>query len=119
MNEEHDPWDIYESWGQIFRSAGLWNLSLDYCAKLLAVVYLYGGGDESFTFNRRLLIDTQTAKDRLNIAGAEVPDEEGAELLRHYAKIWKPTKANTPCGWAVNQEAQDFMTENYNIKLRV
>lgn len=64
MTEKAPNRDLYEAWSRTFRAADLWPLSLDYCARLLAVIYIYAGSAEEFTYNRKLVTDIKIAQER-------------------------------------------------------
>lgn len=113
----------YRKWLQSCLAAGIPALTLDTCARLLAIVYVLGGSMEAFTHNEKLKAEWQYAQKRLNIGDGLTPDEEGAELLREYAdeleSHYENALANEDSGsplakvhpeWVV-----EFMNNRYNI----
>lgn len=78
--------DLYKQWSDAFDSVGMCHLSLDTCCKILAVVYVYGGSHENFTFNEKLRIDYQAAAKRCNIGGGLTPNIEAVKLIRQYTQ---------------------------------
>lgn len=113
---------LYQQWADAFASVGECHLSLDTCCKLLAVVYVCGGEDASFTHNMKLVTDWRAAARRLNISGGETPDPEGHALLRKYIgdleeDVAKRSRAfkdlHAPC---TVEWANRLFAERYNIK---
>lgn len=89
--------ELYANWADAFRSIGMWHISLDKCAKILAIIY-DNAGNESFTHNTRFVTDWKTAQKRLYLfGGTEVPEEDkeeviqGRELVRQYVKELEDT----------------------------
>lgn len=60
---------------------GLKVVSDDTCCKVLAWLYVYGGGYE-VNYNTKLLADIRYAQKRLNVYGSEIPNPELCEPLR-------------------------------------
>lgn len=77
---------IYESYIATCKSCGIKPISDDWCCRLLAIVYVYGGNSESFTHNMKLLADVEYAQERLNIKGGCIPDAELLPELQQYIK---------------------------------
>lgn len=63
---------------------GLKVISDDFCCKLLAWLYVYGGERESVLYNVKLRAEIMYAQSRLNLHGGEVPDAELSSRLRQY-----------------------------------
>ena len=95
-------------------TAGLPIVSADKCCKLLAWLYVYGGGCESVVTDERLRNDILYAQRRLNILGGEVPDTELLPIFQEYVKSTggydKPYK--TPPEWVIELE------QEYGIRRR-
>lgn len=119
--------EMYKQWVEAFASVGMNHLSFDTCAKILAVVYVYGGGNEDFTLNDKLRVDYNSAQRRFNITGGETPDAEGVEAINAYIMELENDIKNSALGeiegapfvkvchveWAVS-----MFNERYGIKLR-
>ncbi|MBQ0073633.1 MAG: hypothetical protein KBT34_05525 [Prevotella sp.] len=86
---------LYNDWAQAFQSIGMCHISLDKCAKILAIIY-DNGGNEAFTLSTRFVTDWKTAQQRLYLlGGTEVPalkaDEvaRGRNLVKSILRNWK------------------------------
>jgi hypothetical protein len=89
-------------------SAGLKIISDDKCCRLLAWLYVYGGGNEQPVFDGRLNSAMLYAQRRLNLWGAERPDHELVPVLQGYTK--SITDYKNPPEWVLELE------EEYGIK---
>jgi hypothetical protein len=69
-----------------FNSIGTTMFSDDFCCKLLAWVYIFGGGNEAVTLNKTMHDTIKVAQDRLNLHGGEVPNAKLLPLLQRYMK---------------------------------
>ena len=68
-------------------SAGLWIVPRDKCCKLLAVMLVFGGGNEAFVMNPTLREACFFAQRMFHIQGGEVPDAEATiEIQRLVAE---------------------------------
>ena len=65
-------------------SAGIPIISGDECCRLLAWLYIYGGGHEQCVVDERLRNAIFYAQQRLNINGGEAPDKELTPVLQGY-----------------------------------
>lgn len=77
---------------------GLKVVSDDTCCKVLAWLYVHGGGYE-VNYNTKLLADIKYAQKRLNVYGSEIPDSELCETLRARVKELEAsvkTKSQSP-----------------------
>lgn len=106
--------DLYKKWCDTLQSASIKPISDDTCCKLLAITYIYGGGNEAFVLNYKLQTDIRYAQKRLNILGGEIPDLKLTPILRRYIRElapkgidgeWKKTR------WAVE------LTKRYGLTL--
>jgi hypothetical protein len=112
----------YRKWLQTCLAVGIPALSLDTCARLLAIVYVIGGSMEAFTHNGKLKADWEYARKRLKIEGGVIPDADGAELLRKYARELESYYENAPTDKSVSPFAKAhpewvkrFMENRYGI----
>ncbi|MGM9861220.1 MAG: hypothetical protein ACI30W_01355 [Muribaculaceae bacterium] len=124
-----EPINLYQQWADAFASIGLSHISTETAAKLLAILYVYGGSSEDFTHTPRLLTDIQTAQRMFNIEGGEEPSPEGVLLIQKYIKELNDDivdhqefKNGKPAGYSDCQVgwANDLMIGRYGFKkLRV
>lgn len=82
--------NLYQQWTDSLQNIGINPLSGDTCCKLLAIIYIFGGGREEFTLSSKFQTDIQYAQKRLNILGGEVPDKELTPVLQNYIKELAP-----------------------------
>lgn len=117
--------DLYSQMMDTFLSAGINPLSADTSAKLLAILYVYGGGNESFVLSKKFCKDADLACKRLNIEGGETPTEEGRQLIQKYVKELeddinrkdRTEEEKTFAGVKCTVEwANKLMQERYSIK---
>lgn len=60
--------------------------SLTKSAKIMAMVLVYGGNHESFTYSTKLKVYLSYIMDKYRIEGGEVYDQEFAKELKKYVK---------------------------------
>lgn len=112
---------IYEEWVQSLQQVGIHPISDDTVAKILAIVYVYGGSME-FIFNEKLKADIFYAQKRAKLNGGEVPDVDIVREIRRYIEDIegflekaKTVKSDTPFDVEHPQWVRDFMKERYDI----
>lgn len=111
--------NIYKQWADAFASIGLSHISTETAAKLLAILYVYGGSYEGFTHTPNLLTGILTAQRMFNIDGGESPSAEGILLIRQYSKeLEDDLKGRQP---SLHQEchvdwANELMIGRYGFK---
>lgn len=69
-----------------FNSVGSSMMSAEFAAKLLAYVYVMGGGNEAVTLHEGLNAGIGIAQQKFRILGGEVPDADGVKLIQQYVK---------------------------------
>ncbi len=110
--------------------AGLSVISDDHCCRLLAITYIFGGGNEAFTHNIKLLRHISYAEKYCNIQGGNRIDAKYVSLIQKYTKeltegiiryeieVKAPAKSNEERkkvkleSWGV-----DFMNEYYGVEI--
>lgn len=113
---------IYKSWVESLSQAGIHPISDDTVAKILAIVYVYGGSME-FIYNYKLMTDIVYAQKRARLNGAEVPNASIVNEVKRYIKDIedflknaKSVKSDSPFAVEHPQWVKDFMEERYNVK---
>ncbi|WP_300792199.1 hypothetical protein [uncultured Bacteroides sp.] len=113
---------IYEEWVESLSQVGIHPISDDTVAKILAIVYVYGGSME-LVFNMKMAIDISYSIKRAKMIGGEVPDVSIANEVKRYIKDIedflknaKSVKSDSPFAVEHPQWVKDFMEERYNIK---
>lgn len=74
---------LYTQWMEAFDGTGIKPISDETVAKILAIVYVYGGSME-LVFNKKLMADVEYCKKRCNISGGEAPDPKMVGLVKKY-----------------------------------
>ena len=90
----------YQLAGQLeaaFNSVGTSMLTDDFACKLLAYVYVMGGGNEAVTLHTGLNAAIAMAQEKLNIKGGEIPNARLLPLLQ--AKIKELEQDMDDCPW--------------------
>lgn len=67
---------------EALQAIGIAPMSKTRAARLLAMLYVFGGSHEDWKLNQTLGDDLKTAQNLLNIKGGELPDIEGITLLQ-------------------------------------
>lgn len=93
-------------------TVGLPIISRDTAARLMAITYVYGGGNETLILSPKFQCDCKYIQKRFGIQGGEIPDAEFASTLRSYVKELENSKV-------CPQWVHDLMKRRYNIKLSV
>ena len=113
---------IYKSWVESLSQAGIHPISDETVAKILAIVYVYGGSME-FVFNEKLMTDISYAQKRTRLIGTEVPNVSIVNEVKRYIKDIedflknaKRIKSDSPFAVEHPQWVKDLMSERYNIK---
>lgn len=65
--------------------AGMKIYSDDTCAKILAYLYICGGGNEAVVLNQGLNLAIKHAQKRANLFGGEKPDSNMVSKINHYS----------------------------------
>jgi hypothetical protein len=115
---------------QLYKSAefaGLKIISDDKCCRLLAWLYIYGGGNEQ-VIDDRISNAILYAQRRLNLSGGETPDTDLLPVLMDYIKDiagdnpldffcnLKNGKYDNPPEWIVRLEEEFGLTPHRRIK---
>ena len=93
-------------------TVGLPIISTDTAARLMAITYVYGGGNETLVLSPKFQCDCKYIQNKFGIQGSEVPDAKFATFLQTYVKELENSKE-------CPQWVRDLMKRRYNIKLNV
>ena len=77
-------------------AAGIPIISIDKCCRLMAWVYVFGGGCEQVVFDHRLNSSITYAQKRLGIEGCNAPQGEHAAAIRGYIESITTKDRYTP-----------------------
>lgn len=101
--------DDYQKWLASFEALGLPAISLDTCARILAVTCVLGN-NEFMVMNKRFKADVEYIQRHFGIAGGESPDPAIIRPLRHYIELLE--SATELPDWA-----ERLFKERYNMKI--
>lgn len=93
---EHN--NLYQQWADAFAAVGSSHITNDTAAKILAVVYIYGGSYEGFTHCSKLKTDIESAIRKFNIGGAKQPSLCGLQLIQKYTRELEEDLENSDVG---------------------
>ena len=77
---------LQEQWISACESIGLPYITRDTAARIFAIVYVHGGGEEEMVLNRKFTNDVKYIQRRFGIQGGCVPEAEFASLLQGYVR---------------------------------
>lgn len=78
--------NLHNDLEEAFNIIGTSMYSDDFCCKLLAWLYVFGGGCEATVLNKTMFAAIQVAQKRLNLIGGEVPNAKLLPFLQKYMK---------------------------------
>lgn len=102
---------LRRQWNETCKAAGLVAIGRDMAARLLAVVYVYGGETEAMTHSPSLMADLDYVQDAYGFRGGMVPDGEVVERLQGYV-------TELQMAVKVPEWAAKMMSEGYGVTLR-
>ena len=85
MNREQAT-TLQEQWIAACESIDLPYITRDTAARIFAIVYVHGGGEEEMVLNRKFTNDVKYIQRRFGIDGGCVPEAEFASLLQGYVR---------------------------------
>ena len=101
-----------------FESVGLPYISRDTAARIFAIVYVHGGGEEEMVLNRKFTNDVKYIQRRFGIQGGEVPEAEFALLLQGYVRELEDyMHEHLHEESCVPEWAHNLMRDRYGMKL--
>ena len=116
---------LQEQWIAACESIGLPYITRDTAARIFAIVYVHGGGEEEMVLNRKFTNDVKYIQRRFGIQGGCVPEAEFASLLQGYVReleqyerdhqrlILGPKEQQS----SIPEWAHRLMKERYGMKL--
>lgn len=84
-----------------FNSIGCSMIPDDFAAKLLAYVYVMGGGNEAVVTHQGLNAGISIAQKKFNLYGGETPNSDGIKLIKHYTNELERLGLCTPWLWDI------------------
>ena len=112
---------LQEQWIAACESVGLPYITRDTAARIFAIVYVHGGGEEEMVLNRKFTNDVKYIQRRFHIQGGEVPDETFVLTMQHYVKQLEQhleeCKRNNVTDTQIPEWAHKLMRDRYGMKL--
>lgn len=81
---------------EAFNSVGTSMMSFNFAAKLLAYVYVMGGGNEAVIYNEGLNAGIAIAQQKFNIKGGEIPMAKSIPVIRAFIHELERLGDDTP-----------------------
>lgn len=100
---------LRQQWNEACLQVGLPSLTLNTCAKIMAILYHYGN-NEAMVLSPHFRADCEYVKKRYHIQGGETPDEDFVDEYAEVNALLEDCKE--PPKWA-----KDLMKEMYNITI--
>lgn len=85
MNREQAT-QLQRDWLEACEQMGIPAITTDTSARIMAIIYVHGGGEEEMVLNRKFTNDVQYIQRRFHIQGGEVPDTRFVVLLQGYVR---------------------------------
>ena len=120
MNREQAT-SLQRDWLEACEQMGIPAITTDTSAKIMAIVYVHGGGEEEMVLNQKFVNDVQYIQRRFHIQGGERPDAEFVGIMQEYVKeleqyikdCIKVNKSDTQ----IPDWAHKLMKDRYGMKL--
>ncbi len=119
--------DFMRKMSATMAEAGLRIISDDHCCRLLAITYVFGGGNEAFTHNLKLLRHIFYAQKHCNVEGGNIVAAEHVVLIQKYTKelikdiikFDKKRKSLTKSDKEIELESWsvEFMKKHYGVEM--
>lgn len=77
---------LQEQWIAACESIDIPYITCDTAARIFAIVYVHGGGEEEMVLNKKFTNDVKYIQRRFGIQGGCVPEAEFAGLLQGYVR---------------------------------
>lgn len=117
MNREQAT-QLQRDWLEACEQMGIPAITTDTSARLMAIVYVHGGGEEEMVLNRKFTNDVQYIQRRFHIQGGERPDAGFARLLQEYVRSLEHyMKEHRSDKTAIPEWAHALMRDRYGMKL--
>ena len=77
---------LQQDWLNACLAADIPAVTRDTAARLMAVLYVHGGGHEEMVMNRKFTNEMRYIQRRYGIEGGQRPDAEVVSLIQHYVR---------------------------------
>lgn len=117
MNREQAT-QLQRDWLEACEQMGIPAITTDTSARIMAIVYVHGGGEEEMVLNRKFTNDVQYIQRRFHIQGGEVPDGKFVGLLQGYVRELEDyMHQHLHDSTAIPEWGHKLMRDRYGMKL--
>lgn len=107
----YQTFELAQQLEEAFQSVGVSMMSMNFAAKLLAYVYVRGGGNEVVVYNEGMNTGIAIAQEKFHIKGGEIPQANSIPVIRAFIHELERKSDATP--WLSE------IYSRYNIKQTV
>lgn len=119
--EQNKVTQLQRDWLEACEQVGIPAITTDTSARIMAIVYVHGGGDEEMVLNQKFTNDVQYIQRRFHIQGGEVPDENFVRIMQQYIRQLEQhleeCKRNNVRDTQIPEWAHKLMRDRYGMKL--
>lgn len=112
---------LQRDWLEACEQVGIPAITTDTSARIMAIMYVHGGGEEEMVLNQKFVNDVKYIQRRFHIQGGEVPDETFVLTMQHYVKqleqYMEECKRNNATDTQIPEWAHKLMRDRYGMKL--
>ena len=120
MNAEQAT-KLQQDWLEACEQVGIPAITTDTSARIMAVMYVHGGGEEEMVLNQKFVNDVKYIQRRFRIQGGEAPDETFVLTMQHYVRQLEQhleeCKHNNVTDTQIPEWAHKLMRDRYGMKL--
>lgn len=120
MNAEQAT-KLQRDWLEACEQVGIPAITTDTSARIMAVMYVHGGGEEEMVLNQKFVNDVKYIQRRFHIQGGEVPDENFVRIMQQYVRQLEQhleeCKRNNVSDTQIPEWAHKLMRDRYGMKL--
>lgn len=117
----HQATQLQRDWLEACEQMGIPAITTDTSARIMAIVYVHGGGEEEMVLNQKFVNDVKYIQRRFHINGGEVPDETFVMTMQHYVReledYLKECQRTNKSDTQIPDWAHKLMTDRYGMKL--
>lgn len=116
--EQNQVTQLQRDWLEACEQMGIPAITTDTSARLMAIVYVHGGGEEEMVLNRKFTNDVQYIQRRFGIMGGEVPNAEFVRTLQGYVRHLEDyMHQHLHDETSIPEWAHKLMRDRYGMKL--
>ena len=112
---------LQQDWLEACEQVGIPAITTDTSARIMAIMYVHGGGEEETVLNQKFVNDVKYIQRRFHIQGGEVPDETFVFTMQHYVRELEQhmaeCKRNNVSDTQIPEWAHKLMRDRYGMKL--